>query len=64
MSDKQFSIGLKITAIITVILLVVIGIIVANTFKTKDTTASVLDEVGNSNIVVNNEEIEGNTWEN
>lgn len=64
MSDKQFSIGLKITAVITIILIIVIGIIAVNILKTEDTTASVLDEVENSNIVVNNEEIEANTWEN
>lgn len=63
MSDEQFSIGLKITAIITIILIVIIGIIAVNILKTEDTTASVLDEVQNSNIVVNNEEIEENTWE-
>ena len=64
MSDEQFSIGLKITAIITIILIVIIGIIAVNILKTEDTTASVLDEVQNSNIVVNNEEIEENTWGN
>lgn len=64
MSDKQFSIGLKITAAITIILVIAIGIIAVNILKTEDTTASVLDEVENSNIVVNNEEIEANTWEN
>ena len=64
MSDKQFSIGLKITGVITVILIIVIGFIAVNTFNTKTTTASVLDEVENSNIVVSNEEIGENIWEN
>ena len=63
MSDEQFSIGLKITAVITIVLIVIIVIIAVNILKTEDTTASVLDEVQNSNIVVNNEEIEENTWE-
>lgn len=64
MNDKQFSIGLKITAVITIILIVVIGIIAVNILKTEDTMTSVLDEVETSNIIVNNEEVEENTWEN
>ena len=42
----------------------IIGIIAVNILKTEDTMTSVLDEVETSNIIVNNEEVEENTWEN
>ena len=47
MDDKQFSIGLKISITVACILLVLIGILVVNTIKSKDNTVSVLEEVAN-----------------
>jgi FlaG/FlaF family flagellin (archaellin) len=65
MSENQFSIGLKISAVVAVILLIGIIVIAVNTVKTKNTTASVLEDVPNANIVLTNEEeVEENIWEN
>lgn len=47
MDDKQFSIGLKISITVACILLILIGILVVNTIKSKDNTSSVLEEVSN-----------------
>lgn len=50
MNDKQFSMGMKISIIIAFILLIIIGIMAFYTLKPIDVTASVLEDVPNSNI--------------
>lgn len=50
MNDKQFSMGIKISIIIAFILLIIIGIIAFCTLKPTNVTASVLEDVPNSNI--------------
>jgi uncharacterized membrane protein len=56
MSENQFSIGLKISAIIAVILLIGIIVMAVYTIKSKNITASVLEDVPNANIVITDEE--------
>lgn len=50
MNDKQFSMGIKISIIVAFVLLIIIGIIAFCTLKPTDVTASVLEDVPNSNI--------------
>ena len=45
MNDEQFGIGLKISIVITIIILIAGIILVINVLKNEDTSSSILDEM-------------------
>ena len=49
MNDEQFGLGLKISIIITSIILIAVIVLVVNVLKNADTKASILDEITESN---------------
>lgn len=48
MNDEQFGIGIKISIIITCVILLMLGILVTDVLKTKDTSGSILDDVAST----------------
>lgn len=52
MSDKQFSIGVKISIAVAIILLIMMGILAITTLRKKDNTSSILDDVSNTDSAV------------
>lgn len=52
MSDKQFSIGVKISIAVAIILLMMIGILAITTLRKKDNSSSILEDVSNTDSAV------------
>ena len=52
MSDKQFSIGVKISIAVAIVLLIIIGILAVTTLRKKDISSSILEDVSNSDNVI------------
>lgn len=55
MTEKQFSIGIKITITLAIIAFIAMIVMVVMTLKPTNASSSVLDDVTNSNKVVTNE---------
>ncbi len=52
MSDKQFSIGVKISIAVAIVLLIIMGILAITTLRKKDNSSSILEDVSNSDNVI------------